>query len=222
MEGRIQRILLKAALALAATFPLSLHAQEAQGNSTQSVLGKIITPDMERRRVDEDKIDSEDIEIGAYYGVMSVEDFGTNTVSGLRFAYHITEDFFFEAAYGETTTEETSYEILGGNVQLLTEDERELSYYNLSLGYNIFPGEVFIGEKWAFNSNFYIIAGAGNTDFAGEEKFTYNLGGGFRLFVTDWVALHVDVRDHVFDLDIFGKEKTLNNLETHIGLTLFF
>lgn len=236
MESRIQRIFLKApsalsvvaSLSVAATllvFPLSLQAQEQTGeqsSQSRSVLDKIITPDMERRVIDEDVIDSEDFEIGIYSGIMSVEDFGSNTVTGVRFAYHISEDLFFEAAYGETTTEETSFELLNGSVQLLTDEERDLSYYNLSIGYNILPGEVFIGENWAFNSSLYLIAGAGNTDFAGEEHFTYNFGAGIRLFATDWLALHIDVRDHIFDLDIFGEEKTINNLEAHAGFTLFF
>ncbi len=245
MEGRIQRIFLELALTatLALCLPASLQAQQvgeerppdtqSDGDSTarsdtqshnesNSVLDKIITPEMKRRRVREEKIDSEDIEVGIFYGIMSIEDFGSNRVSGLRFAYHVSEDFFFEANYGESTAEESSFEVLSGTAQLLTDEERELSYYNLTIGYNLLPGEVFIGEKWAFNSNFYLIAGAGNTDFAGDEVFTYTLGGGLRLFATDWVALHLDMRDHIFDLDIFGEEKTSNNLEAHIGLTFFF
>ncbi|TQV82448.1 outer membrane beta-barrel domain-containing protein [Exilibacterium tricleocarpae] len=221
MESRNQRIFLIAA-ALAALLPLAPAQAQEDENAERSVLDRIITPDMERREIEEDQIDSEDFEIGVYFGVMSVEDFGSNEVTGVRFAYHVTEDFFLEAAYGETTTSETSFETLTGSVQLLTPEQREFSYYNLSVGYNFLPGEVFIGENWAFNSTFYLIAGAGNTDFAGEENFTYNLGMGLRFFATDWLALHFDVRDHIMDLDIFGEEKTTNNIEATIGLTFFF
>ena len=222
MESRTQRIFLGAA-ALAAGLNLVPAAAQTEADSEQrSVLDRIITPDMERREINEDKIDSEDFEFGVYYGVMSVEDFGSNEVTGIRLAYHISEDFFLEAAYGETTTSETSFELLNGSVQLLTPEEREFNYYNLSIGYNFLPGEVFISENWAFNSTFYLIAGAGNTDFAGEETFTYNVGMGLRFFATDWLALHFDVRDHIMDLDIFGEEKTTHNIEAHVGLTFFF
>ena len=222
MESRTQRIFLGAA-ALAAGLNLApATAQTDEDSEQRSVLDRIITPDMKRREINEDRIDSEDFEFGVYYGVMSVEDFGSNDVTGIRFAYHVSEDFFLEAAYGETTTSETSFELLNGSVQLLTPEQREFNYYNLSIGYNFLPGEVFISDDWAFNSTFYLIAGAGNTDFAGEETFTYNIGMGLRFFATDWIALHFDVRDHIMDLDIFGEEKTTHNLEAHIGLTFFF
>ncbi|MGI9293413.1 MAG: hypothetical protein ACR2PS_05470, partial [Pseudomonadales bacterium] len=62
----------------------------------------IIPPDLERQEIDIDAIDSEDFEIGVYYGVLSIEDFGSNDVSSLRLAYHITEGLFLEAAYGQS------------------------------------------------------------------------------------------------------------------------
>jgi hypothetical protein len=45
---------------------------------------------------------------------------------------------------------------------------------------------------------------------------------GYRLLMTDSVALHVDFRDHLFDIDLLGEEKTAHNLEAHIGFTVFF
>jgi outer membrane beta-barrel protein len=153
---------------------------------------------------------------------MSVEDFGVNTVAGLRFAYHITEGFFVELGAGQTDTELTSFERLSGAAQLLTDPQREYSYYNLSMGYNIFPGESFIGRNRAINTSFYVIAGVGKTRFAGDDRFTVNIGAGMRFLPLDWMALHIDVRDHILDVDLLGQEKTVNNLEAHVGLTFFF
>src|SRR5690606_41122977 len=73
---------------------------------------------------------------------------GVQTCALPIFAYHITEDFFLEAAYGTSKTEKTSYELLSGGVELLTEDERDLTYYNLSIGYNFLHGQVYISGKW--------------------------------------------------------------------------
>ena len=182
----------------------------------------VIEPEVQRREIKPPKIDTEDFEIGGFAGLMSVEDFGVNPVLGVRFAYHITEGFFVEAAAGTTDTEETSFERLSGAAQLLTPDERRLTYYNLSLGYNIFPGESFIGRRWAMNSSIYLIGGVGSTDFAGDERFTVNFGLGFRVLPTDWLALHMDFRDHVFDINLLGQEKSAHNLESHLGFTIFF
>jgi outer membrane beta-barrel protein len=182
----------------------------------------VIEPDIERRDIDPADIDSEDFEVGVFAGQLSVEDFGVNTVAGARFAYHITEGFFVELAGGKTDTEQTSFERLSGAAQLLTDDERDYTYYNVSLGYNLFPGESFIGKRRALNTALYVIGGVGKTKFAGDDRFTVNLGLGMRLMPLDWLAVHADVRDHVFDIDLLGQEKTSHNLETHVGVTFFF
>ena len=183
---------------------------------------QVIEPEVERRDVKTSAIDSEDFEVGVFGGIMGVEDFGTNPVYGARLAYHVNEFLFVEAAFGRTDTEETSFEILSGAAQLLTEDEREFTYYNISLGYNLFPGEAFIGANRAYAHSLYVIGGLGSTKFAGDDRFTVNLGVGYRFLVTDSIALHADFRDHLFDIDILGQEKTAHNLEAHLGFTVFF
>ena len=195
----------------------SIKAVTLEKNSTQ-----VIQPAIHRRKIDIDDIDTEDFEIGAYVGLLSTEDFGANMVVGVRAAYHITEYFFAEAAYGMSDTTETSYERLSGGAQLLTPEDRKLTYYNISLGYNLFPGEAFLGDGLAFNTSLYVIGGAGITKFAGDNLFTVNFGVGYRLLATDWLAVHFDVRDHIFDIDLLGVKKTAHNLETHGGITVFF
>ena len=183
---------------------------------------RVIEPEVERRKVKVNRIDAENIEVGAYYGALSIEDFGTNPVYGIRAAYHVTEDFFFEANYGRSTAGETSFETLGGNIQLLTGSERRFTYYSLSLGYNLLPGEVYIGRNLAMNSALYLIGGIGSTKFAGDQRFTVNFGAGYRVLPTDWLAIHIDVQDHVFQSDLLGKDKLTNNLGAYIGATVFF
>lgn len=223
MESRIQRIFLMplglvAALALSGT----VVAQTEDGSETdeRTILDAVIEPDLERREIDEDKIDSENFEFGFYGGVMSVEDFGSNNVYGARVAYHISEDWFMEGVYGTTDVGETTAEQFLG-IDLLGVD-RSLDYYNLSLGVNLFPGEIFLGSNYAFNTNVFLILGAGNTQFGRDEYFTYNFGGGFRLFVTDWLAFRLDFRNHIFTHEELGLEKSVQNLETHVGLSLYF
>lgn len=195
--------------------------QQAYAQDSSPVLEAVVQPDIERREIKEGQIDAENWEMGFFAGVLSFEDFGSNDVYGLRLAYHITEDWFAEANYGVSKLQKSSSESIAGFLPLLTDDERNLSYYNLNLGFNALPGEVFIG-RWAFNSSFYFIVGAGNTVFASDEYFTYNFGGGLRLFITDWIAMHWDVRNHLMTHEIFGEEKDIQNLESHLGFTLFF
>src|SRR5688572_10557012 len=76
---------------------------------------RVIDPEVERREVKAARIDSENIELGLFYGALSIEDFGTNPVYGVTAAYHVTEDLFFQAGYGYSRVGRTSYETLGGD-----------------------------------------------------------------------------------------------------------
>lgn len=205
------------AVMLLASVPASVFAAEELVRPGTPM----IEPEVERNEIIEAKIDDEDFEVGFYGGLYSTEDFGTNSVLGARFAYHITEDYFIEFAAGESKTEKSSAEELFF-LDLLEDDERKLRYYNVGFGYNILPGETFISSGWAFYTAFYAIAGVGTTQFAGENLFTINVGFGFRFIATDWMAFHVDVRDHIFELDVIREDDSTHNIEMHGGVTFFF
>lgn len=183
---------------------------------------QLIQPEIKRRDVELSKIDTEDFEATLFTGLLSIEDFGANLVYGARFAYHVNEDIFVEATLANSKAGQTSYERLSGGLPLLTSSQRNIIYYNISLGYNLLPGESFLTRNTSFNSALYIIAGMGNTTFAGADRLTFNIGGGFRLLATDWLALHVDVRNHIFNIDILAEDKTANNLEVTFGVSAFF
>ena len=218
MEIWTKRTILTAALLAGSIAGFNSSAVYAEERPTVQV----IEPDLNRREIKTDAIDTENIEIGAFYGILSIEDFSSNEVYGVRAAYHVTEDFFLEGTYGLSEGDLTSFEKLSGGSPLLSDEDREYSYYNLSVGWNIFPGEIFILDDYAFNSSVYLIAGIGSTEFAGDSWFTVNVGAGVRLLLTDWFAWHIDVRDHIFDRDTFGEDQTTHNIEFHTGLTFFF
>ena len=182
---------------------------------------QLIKPEVERREIHTERIDTEDLEVGFFVGMYSTEDFGTNPVTGVRLAFHINEDLFIEAAGGTTETEPTSSETFFPT-PFPTIRDRTLNYYNVSIGWNILPGESFIGSNWAFSTSYYLIAGAGNTEFADETYFTINAGMGLRFLITDWMAFHMDMRDHIFEHELLLVKKTTHNLEMHTGFTLFF
>jgi outer membrane beta-barrel protein len=192
------------------------------GNDSDSSPPQVIEPQVQRRTIKVPKIAAKNIELGAYYGELSIQDFGAQPVAGVRMDYHVTEDFFFEGTYGRAKGGKTSFEILGGGVQLLTDAERRFTYYNLSLGYNLLPGEVFIGRNLAMTSALYMIGGVGSVTFAGSDNFTLNFGAGYRVLPTDWLALHIDVQDLVFQSDLFGVNELKNNLQADLGATVFF
>ncbi|WP_293747209.1 outer membrane beta-barrel domain-containing protein [uncultured Paraglaciecola sp.] len=200
----------------------SLYAQQgSQQSSQQEAEQSVIEPNIERRDINEANIDSENFEFGLLVGVISIEDFSSSMVVGARAAYHVNEDFFVEATYGQADAGETSFEVLSGGAPFLTDEERNFRYYNVSLGYNL-NGETFFTDNLVFNSATYLTLGAGSTEFGGDERFTLTLGAGYRLLLTDYFALHLNVKDHLFNSELIGAEKTTHNIEYGLGATFFF
>ena len=218
MESRFVLLLLAQAAVLAGLTGCGRKLEKTEDASQPPV----IEPDVARRDVKVANIDSENFEVGFSAGELSIEDFGVNSVTGLRFAYHISESFFLEGAGGRTTAGKTSFETLSGSAELLTDSQRQYTYYDVSFGYNILPGEGFIGKGHAWNTQTYLIGGVGKTTFGGDDRFTVNVGMGIRLIPLDWLAVHADVRDHIFDSDLLGTMKRTHNIELGVGLTFFF
>ncbi|MAB52247.1 MAG: outer membrane beta-barrel domain-containing protein [Marinobacter sp.] len=182
----------------------------------------LIEPDVRPQKVDEALIDTENFEIGAFAGIINIEDFESSFLWGGKLTYHLSETFFFEANVGFAEGGETSFEKLAGDVQVLSDEDRDYRYYNINIGMNVLPGEAFLTENYAFNTNFYLIGGAGATDFAGDTRFTFNVGAGYQVLLTDSVSIHLGVREHFYRIDVLGEEKTSVNTEVSGGLSVFF
>ena len=230
MESRIRIFLLISgliflpALASAADEPTAGAKTEIltpDVNDQMQQQEQVINPDIMRRQVKEAQIDTENFEVGIFFGLFSIEDFGTQSILGTRLSYHITEDFFFEGTYAQAKAGKTSAEKLY-TPQVLTDDGRKYNFYTLALGYNLLPGESYIGKNNAFNSAVYFLGGIGNTQFGGDKHFTIMYGAGYRLIFNDWLALHGNVRDHVFKSSYSGEEKNSHNIEMSLGVTYFF
>jgi outer membrane beta-barrel protein len=208
-------------LAGAALIAPAAHAADEKDKDNKPANEQVIVPQVDRRDVRVPKFPSNDFEIGLFAGTYATENFGSNPVYGVRLGYHITEDFFVEGAYGLTkASDENLRAILPARI--IAPGEEKLSYYNVSVGWNVLPGEIFIGRNRAKASALYLIAGVGNTTFVKQRQQTYNFGFGSRVFFADWCALQVDVRDHIFSHDLLGSRKSTQNLELSLGLTFFF
>jgi len=212
------------AATLAATCMLALLAHgsaRAADAPAADTSDQVIVPGVERRDVHKPKYPSNDFEIGLFGGTYSSQNFGTSGAFGARLGYDVTEDFFVEATYGLSKVSDKEFrQILPGGI--FTAEQEKLKYYDLSLGYNFLPGEVFIGKNWAKASTMYVIGGVGSTSFDSQRMQTWNFGVGAKLFLADWVALRADVRDHIFTLDLLGKRSATQNPELTLGMAFFF
>lgn len=188
--------------------------------SGESIPEPVIPAQVDRRDVRVPKIKANDVEVGAYAGILSVQGFGTKPSTGLRLGYHVTEDYFIEGTYGRSKVSDESYRRLG--IPIFSSEEVPLRYYNLSIGVNLFPGEVFVGKDWAMMSAVYLVGGVGNVKFNGEGHTAYDVGIGVRVLPKDWFSARFEIRDHMFSSDILGKNELTHNFEMTLGLAAYF
>ncbi len=181
----------------------------------------VVVPQVERRPVQPPRFPSKDIEFGLFTGIYATQNFGTSSVSGVRLGYHITEDFFVEGVYAMTKVSDAAFRRISAGGMFPNPSER-LTYYNLAAGYNLLPGEIFFGRGIAKASSLYVLAGIGSTEFVNTQQQTFHYGFGTRLLFNDRVAARLDVRDHVFTLDLLGARESTHNLEVSIGLSVYF
>jgi outer membrane beta-barrel protein len=180
-----------------------------------------IVPSVERRELRLPRFPSRDFEVGAFLGTYATENFGASPVYGLRVGYHLTEDWFVEGTFASTQVSDASFrQILPGGI--FTSEKERLSYYSLSAGYNLLPGEVFYGDKQARATAIYLVGGVGSTDFAGQKRQTVHLGFGWRILLGQRASVRVDLRDHLFSLDLLGKNQSTQNLEATVGFGWHF
>jgi len=203
-------------VALLGALAPAANAQEQKPANEQ-----VIVPEVDRRDLKLPRIASKDIEVGAFAGTYATQNFGAAAVAGVRLGYHITEDVFVVGAYGASKASDDAFrQVLPGGV--IADGAEKLTYINLSAGYNLLPGEVFLGRNRAKASAVYVIGGVGTTKFNEQSRQTLNFGLGLRVYLGQRSALQVDMRDHVFSLDLLGKRQSTHNLELTAGFAYYF
>lgn len=208
------------AAALLAAFAIAPAAALAQ-QAPQPAGDQVIQPQVERRQIPLPRFPSKDIEVGLFAGTYATENFGSSAVAGMRLGYHISEDIFVQATLAQTRVSDENFrQILPGGV--FTRPKEKLTYYNFSAGYNVLPGEVFIGSNRAKATAIYLMGGVGSTRFIEQRRHTFNFGLGVRLMLADRWSVQVDMRDHIYSLDLLGRRQTTQNLELTSGLSYYF
>jgi len=212
---RTTLLTLTAALSTLAGMAAAPSAQAADQDNA------VVVPQVDRRDIKLPKFPSNDFEVGLFGGVYSTQNFGSSVAGGLRLAYHINEDFFVEGSAGRTKVSDEAFRrILPGGI--FTGNTETLIYSNLNVGMNVLPGEVFFGSNRAMPSQVFVLAGGGTTRFNGQRMQTFDLGVGVKVYVADWFAVRVDMRDNIYTLDLLGKRDSTHNVELNAGLSYLF
>ncbi|MFQ5597586.1 MAG: outer membrane beta-barrel domain-containing protein [Nitrospiria bacterium] len=190
-----------------------------QGREFPQTQDPLISPPGEIKEFPEEKIDQENFEIAPFFGLYSVEGFDASVVYGAITAIHVSEDVFFEGNFGMTTADLEAFRIRTGLV-LLT--DKDVVYWSINLGYNLFPGQIFLSRKKTLNSTIYLSGGVGQTTFDNQNRFTFNIGTGYKVFFTDWLDAGFRIVMHSFETDLTGVKERTYNMEGRIHIAIFF
>jgi outer membrane beta-barrel protein len=182
---------------------------------------QVIVPEVERREVHKAHYPSNDFQVSMDIGGYNAGVLGTSATANVRLAYHITEDWFTEASYGQVKISDSAFrDILPGGV--LEHQFERLQTYDLAIGYNFISGEAFFGTKTAKAYQMYATGAIGNTIFNGERMQTWAYGFGTRLLWNDNWALRIDARNHLFKFDLLGERDLAQHYELSLGVSYFF
>lgn len=90
MESRIRILFLTGLLILSGVTSAEEKSPAQEDKSLNQVIQQepLIQPQITRREIKEAAIDTENFELGVFMGLLSIEDFGTNPVYGIRLDYH--------------------------------------------------------------------------------------------------------------------------------------
>lgn len=198
----------------ASGFGASVHGQDLPIEEEP-----VIKPPADDRPLKEARLDTERFELGPYAGVYASDGFGASAVFGLRLTYHVTEDIAFEGSYAISEVDQSAF-IATTGLSLLASDD--LSYWNVGVSFDLFPGQIFLTRARTINSAIYLIGGLGQTTMDERKHFSVNVGTGYKLFITDWFSVRPDIRLHLFETDITGEKTLTYNLEGTIALAVFF
>lgn len=199
---------------------LAATAAAQQAPAPRGEPEQAIEPAVERRDITIPRIKARDIELGGFVGRLGIDSFSDSMVFGARASYFVSDEFFIEGEIARSSVSDEQFRDFG--LPLFDEEEETVLLYNAVLGYNVLPGEFFLGRNRAWRSNLYLVAGLGNTRLAGEDYFTFVAGIGLRLLPTDWLTLRVDFREYIFETDILGEPEITYNPALTLGLGVYF
>jgi len=212
MEYWFQRILLIIRYPLILFFCTSINWVLAAQDDNQTTVSE--------KNIDID-IDTEYFDVGIFTGLLNIEDFNGELVTGINITFNANEDFFIQFNYLEADAALSSFESSQG--QLFAGDDRTFAHFDFLLGYNLFLGEHFMsGSTTTKLSSFYLVAGVGNTEFGGEESFTYTLGLGYQIAIQRNILVRIDFRDYIYKTNIIGENNSTDNTQLSAGVSFLF
>ncbi len=156
-------------------------------------------------------------EINLFGGVYASDVMGAAPQGGVSYTFHVNEDFALEAAFAYTyfsspvsgpVEQYTGYSVLAGH---------DAYIYSGNLVWHPIHGKFMLFNSAIPHFDIFFTAGVGVTDGSNAKGLTYNFGAGLKIFVSSWLSLRLDIRDHIYVQEVLASESITNNLSLVLG-----
>lgn len=150
-------------------------------------------------------------------------------VYGGAYTFHFSEDLGLEASYFRTRQQYGLLQAIidrqQGLVQFVEAPEEDVNLFLGHLVWSLAYGKVRWLGGGISRFDFYLSLGGGATDTSetGGLGITGSGGIGMKFYLLEWMALRLDVRDHVRNHRApLGVDKVVNDISAMGGLSIFF
>jgi outer membrane beta-barrel protein len=148
-------------------------------------------------------------------------------IYGGAYTFHFTEDLGLEAGYFRTRQSFALLRAISerqqGLVDIVRAEENPIQFFLGHLVWTLAYGKV----RWMGGAisrfDFYLSLGGGATVEPGDLGLTGSGGFGTKFYLTEWLALRLDVRDYVREQKRvqLGVEKIVNDISAMGGASVF-
>jgi outer membrane beta-barrel protein len=161
-------------------------------------------------------------ELSAMGGLYAADLLSSSYLLQGAYSYHFTEDLGLEAAFAYTRADSELVRIV--------EEDTSFTALRLDTPVYIYQGHLLwsiaYGKLRWFNGSisrfdFNLALGGGVTDNQSAEGLMLSGGLGMKLYMTQWLALRVDLRDQVMGQELLGQSEIVNNLAATLGVSIF-
>ncbi len=137
--------------------------------------------------------------------------------------FHITEEWSVGGSYSHYFADSTStFDQIQDEFELFPEKSFIRWYAGGEAIWTPIYGKAIVFGSWIMHWSAFFTAGAGVTKTQAEgAQVTGTLGLGVRVFLTDWLTLNLELKDHIYTEPFKSGRTLMNNVVMFTGFGVF-
>ena len=161
-------------------------------------------------------------EISAMGGLYAADLLSSSYLLQGAYTYHFVEELALEASFGYSRAQSELVEVVQRDTSFTAlRLDTPIYIYQGHLLWSLAYGKVRWFSGGISRFDVHLAVGGGVTDSQTAQGLTLSGGLGFKFFLTEWLALRMDVRDHVLSQELLGVSGVVHNLAATLCFSMF-